>query len=116
MKTARRAQSVSEYVICVLAIVMAAVAIQVYVRRGIQGRYVDLVQHTMSKVTESSGSGKTQYEPYYTSEDFAVGKDTQIQENKQAMGTYINDISKDNMTRGGNSIVGINAYDDKQDK
>ena len=113
MKTAMRAQSVSEYVICVLTIVLAAMAIQTYVKRGLQGRYLDLVTYTTAKVTESSGSGKTQYEPYYLNEDFTTAKNTSIQENNQRRGWRRNDILQDDTTRSGTSVEGINCYDDK---
>lgn len=64
----KRAQTTAEYAILIALIVGAVVAMQVYVKRGIQGRVKDVVDHTGAggtvgeeKLTFSSG----QYEPYY---------------------------------------------------
>ena len=55
----KRAQNTAEYAILIAVVVGAAIAMQVYVKRGIQG-----------KVKEKVDEVGTQYEPYYLSTDF----------------------------------------------
>jgi hypothetical protein len=57
-----RAQSVVEYGIAVAAIIIALVVMQVYVKRGLQGRYKDLVDAASKEIAPA---GQRQYEPYY---------------------------------------------------
>jgi hypothetical protein len=59
-----KAQSAVEYAIGVAAIILALVAMQAYVKRGLQGRYKDVVDSATKKVTER------QFEPDY--EDTSV--------------------------------------------
>jgi Flp pilus assembly pilin Flp len=60
----KKAQSAVEYAIGVAAIILALVAMQAYVKRGLQGRYKDVVDSATKKVTER------QFEPGY--EDTSV--------------------------------------------
>lgn len=66
----KRAQTTAEYAIVIALIVGAVVAMQVYVKRGLQGRMRDAVDHTGAgadvggEVLSLSGD---QYEPYYLS-------------------------------------------------
>ena len=55
-----KAQSIGEYSICVAVIILSLITIQYYLRRGLQGRYADLVDHTTAQISTYS-----QYEPYY---------------------------------------------------
>ena len=91
-KLGKRAQTTAEYAILIALVVGAVVAMQVYVKRGIQGRIRDVVDHTGSggdlgspgdKVNFTSG----QYEPYYVqSESLAptVQRSTSEEELKEA--------------------------------
>jgi len=64
-----KAQTTAEYAILIALVVGAAMAMQVYVKRGLQGRVRDVVDHTggggevAGETLEFSGS---QYEPYYS--------------------------------------------------
>ncbi len=64
----KRAQTTAEYAILIALIVGAVVAMQIYVKRGIQGRVRDVVDHTGTG-GEVAGENLTftasQYEPYY---------------------------------------------------
>jgi hypothetical protein len=69
----KRAQSTAEYVIVLGLIIAAIVAMQTYVKRGLQGRIKDTVDFVdnagqSTGVVQFTGS---QYEPYYLSSDFA---------------------------------------------
>ena len=105
-----KAQSLSEYAICLAGLLLAMVAMQVYVKRGLQGRYRDLVRHTTAQVNTS---GKNQYEPYYRSEDFNNREGVNILENIRPQGINNKTIAKDETARAGTSIEQINCYDDK---
>ncbi|MFA5356894.1 MAG: hypothetical protein WC301_05790 [Candidatus Omnitrophota bacterium] len=55
-----KAQSVSEYSIFLSIILVALVVMNIYVKRGLQGRYKDMVD-----MATASSSAQGQYEPYY---------------------------------------------------
>jgi len=55
----RGAQSTVEYGVAVAAVIIAIVVMQTYAKRGLQGRYKDLVDSATKKATAE------QYEPYY---------------------------------------------------
>lgn len=72
----RKGQNIAEYVILVAIIIAAAAAMQVYIRRGIQGRMADAVDFApeaevlwTSNTTNSTDNmlqfNTKQYEPYY---------------------------------------------------
>lgn len=69
----RKGQNIAEYVILVALIIAAAAAMQVYLRRGIQGRMADAVDFAPQVevlMMNNSTSGMLnfttrQYEPYY---------------------------------------------------
>lgn len=69
IRRGKRAQTTAEYAIVIALVIGAIVAMQTYVRRGLQGKIKDVVDHTGKaeevggKTLEFSGS---QYEPYYT--------------------------------------------------
>lgn len=69
IKLGRRGQSTAEYAILFGLVVGALVAMQVYIRRGLQGRVKDAVDFTGSGGTVAGDQmvfSGTQYEPYYT--------------------------------------------------
>jgi len=69
-----KAQSLSEYSICLVVILVALITINVYVKRGLQGRYHDLTDYPTKKVGERISESQVlgpayvmpkQYEPDY---------------------------------------------------
>jgi len=101
-----RAQSIAEYSICVVGIILAVIMMQTFVRRGLQGRYHDLVEHTASRVTSS---GNFQYEPYYRNENFSTDQTENIEE-KALAGGGKSVLLEDATKRQGTSIEEINPY------
>lgn len=70
----KKAQTTAEYAILIALVVGAIVAMQVYVRRGIQGRVRNAVDHTGTSGTIGNTSfnfSAEQYEPYYLASDTA---------------------------------------------
>lgn len=61
----RMGQSTAEYAIVFALVVAAAIAMQVYVKRGLQGRVKNVVDHTEGDIFTGE-----QYEPYYMASDF----------------------------------------------
>ena len=107
-KALSRAQCIVEYSICVAAIILAVITIQAYLRRGLQGRYADLVRQATAQV-----SSQPRYEPYYLNEDFTTNQTKDIQSHIQGEGRQRTDIIEDLISRRGTSIQGINCYDDE---
>lgn len=60
----KRGQNTAEYAILIGVIVAAAIAMQIYVRRGMQARIKDAVDY--SKDNPQTVFNTSQYEPYYT--------------------------------------------------
>ena len=79
-------QNIAEYSVGLAVVVLAIVAMTVYIKRGLSGRYATVV----NAVTKKANS--TQYEPYYenTTYDLDYGrKDTQvISRNGERSGTF----------------------------
>lgn len=74
-KLSKRAQTTAEYAILIAIVVGAVVAMQIYIKRGMQGRVKDVVDYTGSDMMNGANSTFTfhaaneggQYEPYYSS-------------------------------------------------
>ena len=107
-----KAQSLSEYAIGLLVVILALMAMQVYVKRGLQGRYVDLVSQTTLRINKDSG-GISQYEPYYVTKDITTEQSADTQERIRLGGRRVRNIIQDTATSSGMSAEGINCYDDK---
>jgi len=108
MIRAKKAQSVSEYTIGIAVVLLAILAMNVYVKRGLQGRYIDVAEFATGVVTNSA---MTQYEPYYRNENFNNQSNTTILERIQPHG-IVNKATVDRTIRNGTSIEQINCYDD----
>lgn len=82
----RKGQNIAEYSILIALVIAAAVAMQVYVKRGIQGRVADAVDHA-PEITDFAEKGTTlnfktrQYEPYYVDSNAAVASTRGLTEN-----------------------------------
>jgi Flp pilus assembly pilin Flp len=100
----KKAQTTAEYAILIALIVGAVVAMQVYVKRGIQGRVKDVVDHTGSggevgmtgdNLTFKSG----QYEPYYQKSEVITN---------QTSGSTEEMLEGGSVERGAESNVNVN--------
>jgi hypothetical protein len=108
-----KAQSIVEYGISVAVVILATIALQAYVRRGLQGRFVDVIA-----TSTAAARATTQYEPYYL--DFQEGTDTegtvmnrQINTNFQTGGRLRTDIvTESNTVPIRIKTEGINSYAD----
>ncbi|MCX5714624.1 MAG: hypothetical protein NT033_07460 [Candidatus Omnitrophica bacterium] len=82
-KLNKRAQTTAEYAILIAIVIGAVVAMQMYIRRGVQGRIRNVVDHVGSggKVGDADFTfSKEQYEPYYASSEATSGRQSNEQE------------------------------------
>ena len=104
----RRGQNTAEYAILIGVIVAAAIAMQIYVRRGMQARIRDAVDYSQS-ADEGTGVeifNTSQYEPYYTDQNL---KTTSYTESSEAMvqgGAITRDITNEYTERTGTITYG----------
>jgi len=99
-KLRKRAQSTAEYAVLIALVVGAVVAMQVYVKRGIQGRIRDVVDDVSLGGTINSTGVLTgeQYEPYYAA---STGSTTQSSDS-------VEDLNEDgSVTRNVGSQVDV---------
>lgn len=105
----KKAQSTAEYVIVLGLIVAAVMAMQTYVKRGLQGRIRDAVNFVDSGnqtagVVAFSGA---QYEPYYLSSDFNTNRTSgEVMDMAAGGGGAQSTSSSDNSARHGNQTIG----------
>lgn len=104
----RKGQSSAEYAVMVGLVVAAVVAMQLYARRGVQGKVKDVTDNFTKQ-----GVGTTaQYEPYYATTNYTVAQsrastDTTTKDGKIAR-TGINDTT----SRTGSSTTGTDTAQD----
>jgi len=77
----KKAQTTAEYAIVIAIVVGAVVAMQVYIKRGLQGRIKDAVDFTGDNLSTNTNFAfkSGQYEPYYlaTASDSQSARKTQ---------------------------------------
>jgi len=90
----KKGQNIAEYAILIALVIAAAVAMQVYVKRGIQGRVADATDYAVPvEVVQGEpvlNFDTKQYEPYYLDQSSTVVSDRSLQEQSAARG----DISR----------------------
>jgi len=92
-----RAQSVAEYSVCLALVLAAVLGMQLYVKRGLQGRYKELVDHAAkqaSSVAQLTTNPK-QYEPYYVQDQFTVSQSKITNESTNYEGQTTRDFLED---------------------
>ena len=108
----KKGQSTVEYAIVVGVVVAALVAMQTYVKRGLQARYHDGIQFLATETNINSTDNDvtfgntTQYEPYYLSSSYITASDKNENENSGARGQITRTLTNDNRTRE------MNGYDE----
>jgi hypothetical protein len=64
----RKGQSTGEYAIVLGLVVAAAIAMQTYVKRGMEGK----IAKAVNNISTATGGTTVQYEPYYAESDFTT--------------------------------------------
>lgn len=89
----KKAQTTAEYAVLLGLVIAAVVAMQVYVKRGFQG-----------KIKEETDKLGAQYEPEYLGTDFTSNRDTAETETTIEGGGVTRTVTKDTSTRTGEQI------------
>lgn len=109
----KKGQNIAEYAILIALVIAAAVAMQVYVKRGIQGRVADATDYAVDvEVVESQPVlqfSTKQYEPYYLDQSSTVESDRSLDE----AGSQRGGIARTGVTEATTRELG--SYERQQD-
>lgn len=66
----------AEYSVCLALVLAALLGMQIYVKRGLQGRYKEVVDHAAKQAANAAQftTSPKQYEPYYIQDQFNVSQ------------------------------------------
>ena len=81
----RKAQSTAEYAIVIGLVIAAAVAMQVYVKRSLQGKIRDASDYADAD-TPAALTATKQYEPYYLGSNMTATRNASSSENTSTDG------------------------------
>ncbi|MDD5004889.1 MAG: hypothetical protein PHS93_00055 [Candidatus Omnitrophica bacterium] len=104
----KRAQNTAEYAILIGVIVAAAIAMQIYVRRGMQARIKDAMDYSMT-IGNETGEGiftQSQYEPYYMESNMSTASRSDRSEAMEKGGQITRDITNEYTARTGQITYG----------
>ncbi len=99
LRRKRLGQSTAEYAIVIAIVIAAAIAMQTYVKRGIQAKVKAAVDHKIAGY--GLGNAKDQYEPYYLTQDVTTGADSNIKTRTQTGGGVVRTTAQDETRKGG---------------
>ena len=99
-------QNTAEYAILIGVIVAAVIAMQLYVRRGMQARIKDAVDYSMNVDGDTSIFTSSQYEPYYMDSSMQTTQDRTMSEATERGGGLTRSTSAANITRLGTETYG----------
>ena len=114
-----QAQTTAEYAILLGLVIGAAVAMQVYVKRGVQARIheagISLVNQTaeLDTLAGQSAANGLQYEPYYQNSFYALNRTTNSTATLEKLGNYLaNESGTTTRETGGYTRYGFNISAD----
>jgi hypothetical protein len=96
-----KAQNTAEYAILIALVIAAAMAIQTYVKRGLQAKVRDAVISYTDDSTVAQLGTTGQYEPYYLQSDFTTTQDASQTVDELDGGGWTRDVSQDATGRTG---------------
>lgn len=103
----KRGQNTAEYAILIGVIVAAAIAMQIYVRRGMQARIKDAVDYSVTIDDDGENVfNSTQYEPYYMESSLATESTSARSESMAKGGEITRDITNEFTSRTGEITYG----------
>ena len=107
-KKTRSGQSMAEYAIVLTVVITAIVAMQIYVKRGLQGKVRDVTDAVGFGLTKAQGITKVtnQYEPYYAQSNYNTSQNQSVNEQYQAGGAVARNSQQEQSNRTGNANVG----------
>lgn len=110
----KRGQSTAEYAILIGVVIAAVVGMQVYVKRGLQGKVKDVTDNVGFGLRDAGYTALTsQYEPYYAKSDFTVSQGRTETTDVQAGYKVKRTVDRDETLRTGSSSQEVDlAADD----
>ncbi len=102
LRLMRKGQSTAEYAIVIGLVIGAAVAMQIYVKRGIQGKIKNAVDYNDPAATMMTTS---QYEPYYSTSSMTASR-TATDSETVATGGGVARTTSDTTSRTGTTGIG----------
>jgi len=85
----RKAQGITEYSIIAAAIILGLVVMGTYIKRGLSGRYAEVVNATVKS------ANTTQYEPYYQDNKNIIQTEIKEKQDIKLKGALTRDISQE---------------------
>ena len=108
VKKTRRGQSMAEYAIVLTVVITAIVAMQIYVKRGLQGKVRDVTDNLGVGLTAGGIAKVTnQYEPYYAQANYNTAQNQAVNEQYQAGGVVARNSIQEQSNRTGNANTGV---------
>lgn len=104
-KLNRRGQNTAEYAILIGVIVAAAIAMQIYVRRGMQARIKDAVDYSRTN-PGTDVFNSSQYEPYYMDQSMETTSTSDSAESIKTGGGITRTIANEFTSRKGTITYG----------
>lgn len=104
----KRGQSTAEYAIVIGLVVAAAIAMQVYIKRGIQAKVkdgTDLLTSVTGAVAGQTLGTTEQYEPYYMESTFGVTRAQTATDSTLTGGGVQRDLTKETTSRTGSQTI-----------
>ena len=91
-----RGQVLMEYAVIIMIVVAALVAMQLYVRRMLQGRYKSVTDQAVHYISINNGLGyNLQYDNYYEQSDMVSARDSKITETRATDGSTSKTIERE---------------------
>ena len=106
MRLNRRGQNVAEYAILIALVIGAAMAMQTYVKRGLQGRIKGATDTNIGKTFGDVKFTTSQYEPYYADTNATVESGRNSHEDI-GQGMQVDRTVEESTLRKGASTVGL---------
>jgi len=107
----KRGQALSEYSFFLAVILIAVLAINVYVKRGLQGKYADVMDSAITAVRNRAALNvPSQYEPYYDASNTLVSAPIDMTEEIAIGHNLSRKFSRSDLTVANTtSVEGINV-------
>lgn len=109
----RKGQNTAEYAILIAVVIGAIIAMQLYVKRGLQGKVRAVTDHVGDGLLDVGYTDvPVQYEPYYNESSYSVSQDSAINEKFQTGGQVDRSSISEKTIRTGFSKTGVDQAGD----
>ena len=112
----RNGQQTAEYAVLIAVVVGAVVAMQVYVKRSLQGKVKDVTDHVGDSLGTDKNPVLSQYEPYYSDSGYDVTQAQSVNEKYLAGGKVDRLAISQKTTREGDGFSNTGTDLTKDDK